>query len=266
MFIKDVYKNAFSIPNWRVLERKSLFKAIVYVLMLVFFCGGVSVYLGYLSNRDYIENLIEGAYNSIPEFTLSEEGFSIDAEVPIEIPLPQTNIYIDDSRELAQLIIEEKVENEREVIFIGSDGYGVVNGTTLEKANYYETIYRLQGVTLSKSDFDAIYEVIDLFIKDAFFIAGLFGVILFAIFVFIKSLSYSIVIKVILKYKGIKALFKNILKVALYSHTFYILYYGIILLSPMNISFLPKMMIFELISLFYIVFVGLNYKKRRRLK
>lgn len=261
MVVKDIYKNAFSMSNYKSLTRKSLTKAIMYIVLLVFFSGAVSIYLGYLSKKDNIQNTIESLYKSIPDFTLTTEGFDIDSDKPISFDFAGVNIYVDDSRKLTGLILDEKVNEGETKILIGSDGYGVVTGSVLERASYYEYITKLKGITLTKDDFSIIYETIQFVIKDIFILIGVICSIFLMIFVLTKSVIYSLALILMKKYKGIKASFKDTLKVMMYSHTFYVLYYGVVLLSPMNIGFLLKMMIFEIISTIHVFYIGLNYKK-----
>lgn len=261
MFVKDIYKNAFYMSNYKTLTKKSLFRAIIYTILLVLFSGGVYIFLGYESNKDNIKDMIENVYNSVPNFTLSNEKFDIDSDVPITFDFGGIKFYIDDSREFTNLILDEVVEEESTVIFIGSDGYGMVNGKTLERASYYKYMYKLNNITLTKDDFSIIYETIQFVIKDAFIVVGGICTLLLMFFVFIKSLMYSLTLKLIAKLKGEKAVFKDTLKVVLYANTFYVLYFGMVLLSPMNLGFLIKMMIFEIISLLNILYIGLNYKK-----
>lgn len=261
MFIKKVYKNAFSMSNYKSLEKKSLIKAILYVLILSLVCGIVTIFLGYVDKKDYIQDISKEVYDSIPDFTLSEDGFNIDSEEPITLSLSQVDVYIDSNRDIARLMLEEKGNSEKEIIYIGSDGYSILKGTVINKANYYSNISVLKDVSLNKNDFKDVSEVINLFIRDIFFITGFICVFLFVVFVFIKSLTYSMFIKIIHKYKGNKANFKNIFKITLYANTFYIIYYGVILLSQMNLGFIFKMMIFEVICLINVLYVGLNYKK-----
>lgn len=261
MFVKDIYKNAFYMSNYKDLTKKSLMRAIGYMVMLVFFSGAVSIFCGYLSKKDVVENAIESIYDSIPNFNLSTEGFDIDSDKPIIFSFAGIEFYIDDSREFTNMVLEEKVEDDKSVVFIGSNGYGIVKGNILERASYYEYMPKLEGITLTKDDFSIIYETIQFIIKDLFVLIGVICSISLMFFVFVKSIMYSIVLILISKYKGEKAKFKDTLKVMLYSHTFYVLYYGIILLSPMNLSFILKMMIFEIISLCNVFYIGLNYKK-----
>lgn len=261
MFVKDIYKNAFYMSNYKALTKKSLMRAIGYIVMLTIFSGAVSIFCGYLSKKDVIENTIKNIYDSIPNFTLSTEKFEIESDEPIRFSFAGVEFYIDDSREFTNMVLEEKVEGDKQVVFIGSNGYGIVKENILERASYYEYMPKLEGITLTKDDFGIIHETIQFIIKDLFVLVGVICSIFLMLFVFMKSIMYSIVLMLTSKYKGKKAKFKDTLKVMLYSHTFYVLYYGIILLSPMNLSFILKMMIFEIISLCNVFYIGLNYKK-----
>lgn len=262
MFIKNVYKNAFYMPNYKILAKKSLIRVIMYTLLLVLFSGTMTIYLGYVSKKDSVNDIIEKSYNLIPDFTLSgKEGFDIDSDGPIVFSFAGLEFYIDDSRELTNLILDEKVEDGKVVMFVASDGYGTVNGSVLERASYYKHISKLNNITLNKDDFSIIYETIQFIVKDIFIVVGVICLFLFMILVLIKSLAYSTLLKLVAKYKGKRVLFKDTLKVVLYAHTFYILYYGVVLLSPMNLGLPVKMMLFEIISLFNVLYIGLNYKK-----
>lgn len=263
MFLKNVYKNAFNSSDYRLLIRKPLSKAVIYTLMLILLSGTFSIFLGYFIQKDNILLFAQKTYDLIPEFTLSSEKFTIESEEPISFRFANRNFYIDDSRNLVDIVLNEKVSDDKEVLFIASDGYSVVKGDILKRFSYYNEVDYLDGINLSKDDFSIIYETLKMICFDIFILASIICAIFFAISVFVKAVVYSSLIKIIAKFKGENAKFKDLYKLSLYGQTLYILFYGIILLSATNLNFVFKMVFLEMMSLIYVVYIGLNYKKKR---
>lgn len=263
MFIKNVYKTAFNDVDYRILIRKPLSKAIIYTLILILFSGTFSIFLGYSIQKNNVLSVAQNIFDSMPEFSLSNDGFSIDLDKPIQFRLASKNFYVDSNRNLSEIIFTEEVSEDIEVFFVASDGYGTVKGSTLKSATYFEEVDYLNDITLTKDDFDSIYETLKLLMLDIFIMCSVICVIFFAVSVFIKAGVYSLVAKLIAKLKGEKAKFKDLYKISLYGQTLYILCYGIVLCSHTNLNFVVKMVLLEILSLVYVLYIILTYKRKR---
>lgn len=238
--------------------------SIVYTLLLTIVCGAIFSWIGYYKIKPYLDSQIEEVYEKVPDFTLSSEGLNIEGEEAYNFSFAGVNLYIDDTKTFLTMIIEDGLDKEGERTYIGKDGFGIVDGSVLKDAEYFKNTALLENQVLKKDDFRIIYETIRLMSNDIIFLLLLIFIVIALIIIFIKNIFYAIVLKSILKIKKKEIKFKESYKLSLFAQTFYIIYFGIVLFSNMNLIIPVKVLILEILSLIYIFLLGLNYNVDKR--
>lgn len=258
MFFKNIYNNLFSLSSYAGLIKKSLFKAVMYILTLSLLCGSAYATIGYIKLKPLMEDTINNIYEHIPEFSLSSKGLDIESDEPIIFSFAGVNLHVDGDRSFTELVINEKVDSGNEIIFVGKDGYGIVNGNTLKSGNLFANVKALQNIELTKDDFTIIYETIKMVNNDIVLIILALVVMVATLVTLLRSMLYAIILKMTMLLKNKKVSFKNAFKISLNGHTFYTIYWGIALYSSMNINVYYRLMFIEIISMVYIILIALT--------
>lgn len=262
MFFKIVYKSLFSISSYIEAKKKSLLSGVVYAIVLSLLCGLVFAGIGYYKQKPIMNEKIDKIYESIPNFKLSDKGLEVDGnDNPLRINFAGANIYVDDSRDFIDLVLDEKIEREKEILFVGRNGYAKVEGNTLKSGNFFSDVPALKDQNLVKDDFNLIYEMIRMMNRDIVILVLLICVLIFTIATFVRSLVYAVFLKIIMALNKGKINFKKAYIVSLYANTFYCVYWSIAIFTDMNINLFYRVMLLELISLMYIVLIGLKFIK-----
>lgn len=258
MFFKNIYNNLFSLSSYASIIKKSLFKSVMYILTLSLLFGGIFAAIGYIKIKPLMEETINNVYELIPEFSLSSKGLDIESDEPIVFSFAGVNLHIDENKSFTELVINEKVDSGNEIIFVGRDGYGIVNGNTLKSGNLFANVKALQNIKLTKDDFTIIYETIKMINNDIVLVILALIVIIATFGTLLRSTLYALILKMVMLLKNKKISFKNAFKVSLNGHTFYTIYWGIALYSSMNINIYYRLMSVEIISIIYIVLIALT--------
>lgn len=264
MFFKLIYNNLFSVSSYKENKNKSLVYSIVYTLLLTIVFGFIFSWMGYYKVKPYLDSQIKDIYDKVPDFSLSSEGLEIEGEDSYCINFAGVELYIDDSKTFLEMAVEDGLDVEGRRTYIGKDGFGIIEGSNLKDAEYFKNTALLENQVLKKDDFRIIYETIRLMSNDIVLLIFLLLIIIFILVVFIKNIFYAIVLKLILKIRQKEITYKDSYKLSLFSQTFYIIYFGVILFSNMNLIIPIKIMIIEIISLIYIFLVGFNYSVDNR--
>lgn len=259
LFFKLIYNNLFSVSSYKENKNKSLLYSVVYTLLLAIVFGFIFSWMGYYKVKPYLDTQIEDIYDKVPDFSLSSEGLEIEGEGSYSINFAGVDLYIDDSKTFLEMAVDDGLDTEGERTYIGKDGFGIVEGSTLKDAEYFKNTALLENQVLKKDDFRIIYETIRLMSNDIVLLIFLVLILVFILVILMKNIFYAIVLKLILKIRQKEITYKDSYKFSLFSQTFYITYFGIILFSDMNLIMPIKIMVMEIISLIYIFLTGFNY-------
>lgn len=260
---KTIYKSLFDISSYKEKKGEKIIKSLLYLLVITIFSGILSATIGFLKVRPIVDSMTQEIYDNIPDFTLSTSGLSIEGDGVYEITFAGKSFYIDASKEFLDIVMENKLDDGERMMFIGKDGYANVVGRTLESGNYFEDVAVFEGVTLCKDDFTLIYEVVRMMNNDLIIIVLSVIVIVFVMWMFVRSVLRSVILYAIVKLKKEKIRFHEAYKMAIYSDTFYALGFLLIIIVNMNVGILYKILFFEIVSLIYLALTIKKYLKRR---
>lgn len=165
----------------------SFFKKILHKLSLKNFCKkslwkitltslviGIAVTLicslnFYINNKDVYKDELVSIYESIPNFSLSQNGLSVDGDDVYDFSFGGVNIYIDDNSELTKIVTGDLYNSTKEYFILAKDGYGELANGVLESGNFFKDTTVLEDVVLTKSDFIIFESIIELVSKDILF-------------------------------------------------------------------------------------------------
>lgn len=200
--MKFFYRSIFSLNFYKEINKKPLWKVIVYFIVVTIGSGFLSGMVRNYSIKDNLEIELVKMYNDIPEFTLSSKGLKIEENKVFEFKFADLNIYVDASKNLSDLIVEDVIDKSNSGLFIGKDGYGKVRGTVLESGGYFKDTKVLEGVELTKKDFNIFQDILKIHgrtilavsligIMLIFFINSLIASVCIALFNYIFAIIYS---------------------------------------------------------------------------
>lgn len=264
MFFRIIYNNLFNISAYKANKKKSLVYSIIYIVILTILCGILSLWMGYYKYKPYLDAQINKVYDKVPGFTLSSQGLEIDGDGVYRFEFAGVDFYINDTKTFLEMIIDDGLDDNRKRTYVGKNGFGVVEGTMLKNAEYFKDTVVLKNLVLKKDDFTVIYETIQLMYKNILLLLFMIIIIITLLYIFIKNIFYTIVVKSILKIKHKEIKFKEAYKLSLFCQTFYIMYFGIVIYSNMHLIVPIKILMLEIISLVYIFLLGLNYNRDNR--
>lgn len=259
MFLKLIYNNLFNLSAYKENNKKSLLYSIGYTVIITVLCGILMYGICYNKVKPYLDVLIETIYEKVPDFNLSSQGLDIEGDEIYNFEFAGMKFYINDNKTFLSMIIDDGVDKDGKRTYIGKDGFGIVNGSKLKNAEYFKNAVLIENQVLKKDDFSIIYETIRLISNDIFLLLYMIVVVIFLCGIFIKNIVYTVLVKSIFKIKQKEITFKEAYKLSLFSQTFYIVYFGVVFFSKMNLVMLIKILTLEIISLIYIFLLGLNY-------
>ena len=259
MVIKLIYNNLFSLSSYKENSKKSLLYSIGYTVIITVLCGILMYGICYNKVKPYLDAQIETIYEKVPDFSLSSQGLDIEGDGIYNFRFAGMSFYINDNKTFLSMIIDDGVDKDDERTYIGKDGFGIVNGSKLKDAEYFKNMVLLEKQVLAKDDFRIIYETIRLINNDILLLLYTIAVVMFLCGIFIKNIIYTVLVKSICKIKQKEITFKEAYKLSLFCQTFYIVYFGIVMFSSMNLIIPIKVLTLEIISLIYICLLGLNY-------
>lgn len=259
MFLKLIYNNLFSLSAYKENNKKSLLYSIGYTVIITVLCGILMYGIFYNKVKPYLDTQIETIYEKVPDFNLSSQGLDIEGDEIYNFEFAGMKFYINDNKTFLSMIIDDGVDKDGKRTYIGKDGFAIVNGSKLKDAEYFKNAVFIENQVLNKDDFSIIYETIRLMSNDVFLLLYMIVVVIFLCGIFIKNIIYTVLVKSIYKIKQKEITFKEAYKLSLFSQTFYIVYFGVVFFSKMNLVMPIKILTLEIISLIYIFLLGLNY-------
>lgn len=251
--LKAIYESLFDISSYKEKKYKKIIKSFLYLVVIAIFSGILFAGMGFVKFSPIVDNITEDVYESVPNFTLSASGLEIEGDKVYEITFAGKNFYIDGQKEFLDIVIENELDEDENVMFIGKDGYANVIGRTLKNGGYFNDVTVLKDVTLTKNDFTLIYEIIKMINKDLIVVLLSIIVALFISWMVGRNIIRGFILYVIAKLKNRNLLFKEACNVAIYSDTYYCLMFLLILLVDMNMTIGFRVLFMEVVSLMYLL-------------